>query len=132
MSLVRAIIITVWCVAVAVFHGLTLWAAGSQLLADPSRLTGVHPALGLLFAASALSLVAALIGIVAVKALWFVVAAAVLLLAGGVLAFVLFGYQFALNLAGVALIQFVLSWMIIALNRIDNPPRPTRNPAEVF
>ena len=132
MSLVRAILITAWCLTVAGFHALVLWMIISPLAGDLSRMTDVHPLLAVSFVASVASIVAAIVSIIVVKALWLVMAAAALLLAGGVLAFLLLGFQAAANLIIVALVQLVMSWFIMVLNSIDNPPRPAPNPSEVF
>jgi hypothetical protein len=132
MSLLRAILITAWCLIVAVFHAVALWMVASPAIMDPSRLSDFHPLISISFAASLVSMVGALVAIVAVKALWIVMAAALLLLAAGLLSIFMLGFEIAPHLLVVAVVQFVLSWVIMAVNRIDNPPRPAPNPSEVF
>ncbi len=132
MSALRALAITLWCV---ILFAANAWAAGDlwaiwQALASPVGL-GARLAFGLagFFAICAL---AALVAIAWVRALWFLIGAAIVKLVLVVILMFTAPQGVSVLVAGAILAEIVISYLVMVMNRVDNPAEKAPDPAEEF
>ena len=132
MSALRALAITAWCVIL--FAGNAgvarelwgLWEAFAPAETLDARLT---LGLAIFYAVCAM---AALIAIAWVRALWFLIGAAGVKLALALILMFTPQHPVSVLVAGAVLAEIVISYLVMVMNRVDNPAQQAPDPAEEF
>ncbi|NBC20888.1 MAG: hypothetical protein GVY06_07575 [Alphaproteobacteria bacterium] len=124
--------ITLWCVILFVVNAVAagdLWAVW-QATANPAGLEA-RLALGL-SAFFALCALVALVSITWVRALWFLIGAAGVKLALALRLMFTPAHPVSVLVAGAVLAEIVISYLVMVMNRVDNPAQQAPDPAEEF
>ena len=132
MSAVRALAITLWCLILLAGNAGVARGLWDYWLMFPDPAVGEARLVLGLTVFFALCALVAVIAVAWVRALWFLIGTALVKFVLAVIAMFAAPGQVSVLVAGAILAEIVISYLVMVMNRVDNPAEKAPDPAEEF